>query len=198
MQIFPFPLSFQFHYLLYFPTNESLIRCVWILLLLRSTVTSKDIVCKGSVRKVELKVEFFSRYAFFPNVYPRSLRVISYNKIVQKWKMFFIPTDLHQPLQKCDFENEYIERAENVSAIVSIRRGQGSGKAFVTGSQLLPIIFLPTFACYWSSSLGKRCCYDPAIHFEFWGRPFSLVVWKVTRLFGPPPPPQTGGNPVGG
>ena len=105
--------------------------------------------------------------------------------------------------KKCDFENEYIERAEKVSAIVSIRRGRGAGRAFVTGSQLLPIIFLPTFACYWSSLLAKSIVMTIhlvllwAIHFEFWGRPFSLVFWKVTRLFATPPLPQTGGKPVG-
>ena len=63
MQIFPFPLSSQFRYLLYFPT-ESLIRCVWILLLLQSTVTSEDL-CKCSIRNIEIKVEFFSVMCFF-------------------------------------------------------------------------------------------------------------------------------------
>ena len=92
--------------------------------------------------------------------------------------------------KKCDYKNEYIERAEKVSAIVSIRRERGTGRAFVTGSQLPPNIFLPTFACFWSSSLGKKCCYDPAFHFECWGRSFSLLVWKVIRLFVPPPPPS--------
>ena len=90
--------------------------------------------------------------------------------------------------KKCDFENEYIERAEKVSAIVSIRRGRGAGRAFVTRSQLPLNILLPPFACFWSSSLGKKCCYDPAFHFECWDRSFSLLVWKVIRLFAPPPP----------
>ena len=35
--IFPFPLTFHFYYLFYFPSQLS---CVWILLLLPSTVTS--------------------------------------------------------------------------------------------------------------------------------------------------------------
>ena len=128
--------------------------------------------CRYFHQRLLLVEFFFSAMRFFLMFINAVCGLFLTIKLFKSGKCFSSQLNFISHYKKCDFENEYIERAEKVSAIVSIRRGQGTGRAFVTGSQLPPNILLPTFACYWSSSLGKKCCYDPAFHFEFWGRPF--------------------------
>ena len=128
--------------------------------------------CRYFHQRLLLVEFFFSAMRFFLMFINAVCGLFLAIKLFKSWKCFSSQLNFISHYKKCDFENEYIERAEKVSAIVSIRRGRGTWRAFVTGSQLPPNILLPTFACYWSSSLGKKCCYDPAFHFEFWGRPF--------------------------
>ena len=91
---------------------------------------------------------FFSAMRFFLMFINAVCGLFLTIKLFKSGKCFSSQLNFISHYKKCDFENEYIERAEKVSAIVSIRRGRGTGRAFVTGSQLPPNILLPTFACY--------------------------------------------------
>jgi len=67
-------------------------------------------------------------------------------------------------------------------------KGAGDGEGFRNRISITSHHFASYFCMFLKSSLGKKCCYDPAFHFECWGRSFSLLVWKVIRLFAPTAP----------
>ena len=81
---------------------------------------------------------------------------------------------------------------------LSLFEGAGGGEGFRNRISITSHHFASYFCLFLKLFSWQKICYDPAFHVEFWGRPFALVVWKVTRLFAPPTPPQTGGKPVGG
>ena len=163
VQIFPFPLTFHFCYLFRCPSHLS---CVWILFLLPSKVTSDDL-CKCSVRNVEIKVEFFP-LCVFSNVYHRSLRVISYNKIVQKWKMFFIPTKPSSAtIKKKMWFWEWIYRESWKSVCNCLySKGAGDGEGFCNRISVTSHLLASYFCLFLKLLSRQKMLLSPS--FSFW------------------------------
>ena len=164
MQIFPFHPSLSLPSL--FPANESLILCVWILLLLQSMITSEDL-CKCSMRNVEIKVEFFCAMCFFLMFINAVCGLFLTIKKFKKGKCFSSQLNFVSHYKNVTLRMNISRELKKCLQLSLLEGGRGTGTVFVTGS---PIFLLPTFACFWSSYLGNN--YDRGFHFQCWGRPF--------------------------